>query len=246
MTERTNDPWDAARDAEPRPLLYWGNLQADAHFVVLEKGIGRLPFDESVHPEERRLTAVKLSLLPIAEQQLDFPIERDVIAEFGEWLKIIQPSILALGVEPRELNDRFVKVRMVPTGRTYRNDRNELVDATTFKFLKLFADENECIQDYMSGAEEEEEEPVAQIADPQQATAPAQEPTDGKGASDKEKETALTFLKLMVDNAVDGQTELPVIQETLAASLEQAPFVEKHFKADSPETLQLIAEAMEA
>jgi hypothetical protein len=249
MTVQTNDPWAAARDAKPRPPVYWGNLQADAYFVVLEKGIGRLPFDPNSHPMERRVTAVDLSLLCIAEQNVQNPIERNAIAEFAEWTKIVQPSIQALGLEPSELHERFVKVKMVPTGRKYKNDAGETKDATTFKFLKVFADENECIADYLSGAEEEpESEPISgqvTTGGPAPAATSTEQPqaTDGNGRN-PEKETAYEFLKVLVNNAVNGQTDIKVVQSTLESSLATTQFVAKHFQVDSPETMQLIMEAM--
>lgn len=245
MTNQTNDPWDSARDAKPRPAVYWGQLLADAQFVVLEKGIGRLPFDPQTHPPERKVTAVDMSLMPIAEMGMDRPIERNAIAEFAQWTKIIQPSILALGVEPRELNEKYVKVQMVPDGRTYKNTSGEDVNSTTFKFIKLFADENECIADYLSGNEDGEEGDPSQPTEEPVVLAAQSQPTNGGGAAvDAEKTTAMQFLKVLVKNAANGQTDLTVVQNTLQASLDTTPLVSKHFKVDSPETIQLIAEAM--
>ncbi len=240
MTEKTNDPWAAAKDAEPRQPIYWGNLVADAYFVILEKGIGRLPFDPEIHPPGRRCTAVDLSLLCITEQNMQTPIERQVIAESGEWTKFIKPSILELGFEPQELNGRFVKVKMVPTGRKYTNSNGEEREASTFKFLEVFADENECIADYLSGEVEEPEEETELATQP----APAAQPQAGNGNENGEKETALQFLKVLVDSAVNGQTDLKVVQKTLAGSLETTPLVAKYFTVDSPETMELIMQGM--
>jgi len=231
------DPYAAAMAAKPRPPVFWGSLMTDAQFVVLEKGIGRLPFDPAQHPAERRVTAIDLSLLPITEMNLNSPIERNAIAEFGEWIKIILPSLKDLGVELRDLNNKFVKVKMVPTGRKYTNDAGEEREATTFKFLKVFADENECVADYLSG---EEEAPEPQ-PEPAQAATPVEQPqpTSGNG-HDPEKETARKFLEVLVDNAVNGQTDLKVILDTLQGSLDSTPFVGKYFAANTPEVLELV------
>ena len=230
------DPYAAAMAAKEAPPLFWGSLMTDAQFVVLEKGIGRLPFDPNSHPASRKVTAIDFSLLPISEMNMNLPIDRNCVAEFGEWLKIILPSLKELGVELRDLNDKFVKVKLVPTGRKYTNSSGETKDATNMKFLKVFADENECIADYLSG----EPEPVDPQVEPavQRKVAGVQAPTD------TEKETAFTFLKVLVDNAVNGQTDLKVIQSTLKASLDSTPFVAKHFTVDSPETMTLIMAKM--
>ena len=233
------DPYAAAMAAVEAPPLFWGSLMTDAQFVVLEKGIGRLPFDPNSHPASRKVTAIDFSLLPITEMNMNLPIDRNCIAEFGEWLKIILPSLKELGVELRDLNDKFVKVKLVPTGRKYTNSSGETKDATTMKFLKVFADENECIADYLSG----EPEPVDPQVEP--AVQPAAQPKQvAQPVTDTEKETAFTFLKVLVDNAVNGQTDLKVIQSTLKASLDSTPFVAKHFTVDSPETMTLIMAKM--
>lgn len=243
MSEQTQDPYAAAMAAQPPKPIYWGSLLTDAHFVVLEKGIGRIPFDPQVHEMSRRVTALDFSLLPIAEMGFTNSVERNAIAEFGEWTRIIKPSIEALGVDLRELHDKYVKVEMVPTGRTYKNSAGEDVKATTFKFLKLFANENECVADYLSGDEDEPEAAPAQAAAPAAAPAPAATETP---TNDPERETALKFLEVLVDNAVSGQKDINVVNQTLQISLEATPLVAKYFKVDSPEAVQLIMSKMGA
>lgn len=242
MSDQSQDPYAAAMAAQPPKPIYWGSLLTDAHFVVLEKGIGRIPFDPQVHEMSRRVTALDFSLLPIAEMGFTNSVERNAIAEFGEWTRIIKPSIEALGVDLRELHDKYVKVEMVPTGRTYKNSAGEDVKATTFKFLKLFADENECVADYLSG---DEDEPEAQPQPVTQAAAPSPAATETP-ASNPERETALKFLEVLVDNAVNGQSDLNVVNKTLQLSLESTPLVAKYFKVDSPEAVQLIMSKMGA
>lgn len=247
MTVQAQDPFAAAMAAKPREPVYWGNLQTDAYFVILEKGIGRVPYQEGVHPPERKVTAVDLSLLCISEQNIQNPIERSVIAEFGEWTRFILPSLKDLGVELRDLNDKFVKIKVVPTGRKYPvkdaegNPTGEQRDATTFKFLQVFADENECVSDYLSGIEEAPEEESIPGFDSE--VQPAPQPQAGGNGDSAEKQTAKKFLEVLVNNAVNGQEDLTVIQNTLAASLENTPLVSKHFQVDSPETLELILAA---
>jgi hypothetical protein len=240
MTTQTADPYAAAMEAKPRQPIYWGSLLTDAHFVILEKGIGRLPYIEGQHPPERKVTAVELSLLPITEMNLQNPIERNVIAEFGEWTGFVLPSLQELGVSLQEVHGKFVKVKMIPTGRKYTNANGETRDASTFKFLKLFTSEEECIADYMSG-EEEEPEPEPQ-ADPQPAATSTEQPQSV--SVDREKETAHKFLEVLVQQAAKGQTDLEVVEGTLATSLETTPLVSRHFNLDSEETKLLIVQEM--
>lgn len=232
------DPFDAAMAAQPPKPIYWGSIMTDAFFCVLEKGYGRIPFDPQQHDPAKKLVAINMSLLPIAEMGFSNSVERNAIAEFGEWTKIIKPSLEALGVDLRELNNRYVKVEMVPTGRTYKNDSGDEVKATTFKFQKLFASENECVADYLSG--EQEQEVAAEVATEAQ-TSPAQ---PAQPAHDPKRETALKFLEVLVGNAVAGQTDLAVVQATLQGSLDGTPMVAEYFTVDSPETMQLIMTKM--
>jgi hypothetical protein len=77
---------------------------------------------------------------------------------------------------------------------------------------------------------------------PEVDQAPAQ-PANGNGSS-KEKETALKFLKVIVENSSRGQTDPTVITNTVGANIANMPMVSKYFTADSPETMNLIMEAM--
>lgn len=249
MTEQTQDPYAAAMAAKERPPIYWGNLMTEAFFAVLEKGIGKVPYDVQTHPPGRRVTAISLSLLTIPEQGLNYPIEREFVAEFGEWIRFVLPSLKELGVvDLQELNDKFVKIMLIPTGKMYKvkdpatgDFTGEVRPEQTWKFLKVFADEQECTADYLSGENGDEPEPEAQAA------VPAAQPQGGNGdGRDPEKETALVFLKVLIENATNGQTDIKVIQETLAASFETTPLVGNHFTVDSPEVTELIMEAMNA
>jgi hypothetical protein len=248
MNDQTNDPFESAMNPTIRPKMYWGNIMTDAQFVILEKGPGRIPFDPQQHSMDRRVTAVDFSLLCIAEQNIQNPIERNAVAEFGEWNNHILPSLMKLGVDVRELNGKYVKVELVNTGRKYEakdalgQPTGEFRDATTFKFLKMFADEGECIADYLSG-ESEPTEAAAQ-AQPQAPAQTPQTPAPQSSQTNLEKDTAYKFLEVLVANAANGQQDLNTVRDTLALSLQSAPLVAKHFSVDSPESMELISKAM--
>jgi hypothetical protein len=246
MTTQTADPYSHAMEAKARAPIYWGGLLTDAQFVVLEKGIGAVPYIEGQHPPNRMVTAIEFSLLTISEMELDRPIERRVIAEFGEWQRFVRPSIEALGFDLRDLNNKFVKIKLVETGKTYDvkdpatgQPTGEKRPERTFKFLKVFENEEECIADYMSGKEEEEPEPELQAqAEPQPVQ--ATQPTENAN----ERNTAEKFLKVLIQQAAKDQTDLKVVTETLAESLKTTPLVAKYFNVDSEETQVLLVQEM--
>ena len=152
QTILNDDPLDSADNATLTPRAYYGKLEIDAWFCALVKGTGKVPFDPAVH--KQRATALDISLLPIAEQNVSFPIARNMIAESREWAGVVLPSIKALGVTAKELNGRFVKLSQVPSGRIYEakdkqgNPTGEKKEATTLKFLAIYPDEAACVAAY--------------------------------------------------------------------------------------------------
>lgn len=236
MTTYT-DPFDDADNPQLRTLEYWGQMSVNAWYCVLEKGTGKVPFNAQQHAADRRVTALDFNLVPLADMNQTRNVERSVIAESKEYAGLVLPTIKALGITARDLNNRYVKLSFQKSGRTYIDKTTgETKDSTTLKFEKLFKDEAECRQDYLGnqyGA------PVTDQSLPQAAPPPV---NGGNGS--KEKETALKFLKVVVQNAVSGQTDLNVIQNTVAVNIAQMPMIGKHFSADSLETTNLIMEAM--
>lgn len=229
------DPFVSADEAKPQPSRWWGEVQVDAQYVVLEKGVGKVPFDPQQHSLDRRVTAVFISILPLDAHQANFPLERNMIAEFPEWTKIVLPSLKALNVTLRELNGCHACVEVVPTGRTYQSN-GETREATTFKFVKLFENYEECTINYHRRFEAAEEAPASATEQ-----APVADNGDGGG---KEKQAMLGFLRVIVRNAAQGQTDLAVVRESVAANIAGFPVVSKYFTVDSPETAQLILEEM--
>lgn len=233
----TNDPFDAAENPQVRQAEYWGEVALDMYFAILQKGVGKVPFDAALHSPDKRVTAIEIAILPIAEQNVTYQVNRGMIAESREWAGIVLPSIKALGISARELAGKYVHVRQKPTGQTYVNNQGETKDRTTFEFVKLFKDYAECLADFKAGAGDTEYPPTPANGNGQPAAAPA------NGAS-KERDTALQFLKVVVENAVRGQTDLKVIRDTVALNVANMPLINKFFTVDSPETMQLIMEKM--
>jgi hypothetical protein len=212
----------------PPAFEIWGLANLNAWFAALVKGVGKEPFDPAKH--KSRVTAVDISITPISEQDAQ-PITRNLIRESREW-GLIQNSLQACGCpKAAEINGKFVHVILEPTGETYTNNNNEVKNKTYIKFVQIFADEAACVADYRT-------------AHPADSAAPAQVNPDGSQANNKERETALKFLQVIVNNNGRGQTDLAAIQSKVASAIAGMPVVNKYFTADSPETLEMIAAVM--
>lgn len=224
------DPFAAADEAQPLKPGYYAQVNCDAWFCVLEKGTGKVVFDPARHPIEQRRTAINISLAPLPEQNIQFPLVREMVAESKEWASIVWPSAKGLGINStRELNGRWAKVEVVPTGRKYTNRAGENKDATTFKFVALYADEAAARAAYQAGgAQPVEEEHVAEPATA--ATAPAT-------ANGQERQTALEFLKVLVPQWCSKGIDTTAVATGIAAN----PVIARHFTAQSPEVIQLMA-----
>lgn len=241
MTTQTFvDPWDSAEQAkEPQySNIVWGQCEAKSWWCVLEKGIGKIEYDPQMHSPDQRRTAIDIIIHPLADMGLTFDLARNMIAESREWAAIVLPSIRDLGVSPKQLNEAWVKVQTVPltdkSGNvvTYTDSNGVIKEKTTLKFLAIFEDENACRADYLTNSGKA----------PQQDTQYAGGNSNGNG--NKERETALKFLRVYVQNACRGQSDLNVIRETLALNIAQQPLISKYFTVDSPETIELITQFM--
>lgn len=170
----SNDPWDVASEATLQPRSYFGQIQVDTWFCALVKGVGKEPFDPAKH--KQRATAVDISLLPIAEQNISFELKRETIAESPEWVRIIWQSLKDLGMTSlRDAHGKWAKMQQVPSGRKYRDKNGEEKEATTFRFLAIYPDEAACRAAYLADAGKTEEPAPAPAAVPTAA------PSNGNG-----------------------------------------------------------------
>lgn len=205
----------------PTPEI-WGQVGMALQQVALIKGVGKVPYDPSVH--KNAVLAIDMSITPLPGVNNDQTVERNMIRESREW-GLVQASIQDAGLnKASELNGRFVHLVLEPTGDTYVNKDGQTRNKTYPKFIKVFSNEQECMANYQSNGGAHA--PVA---------------PNGNGA-DKDRATALAFLRPIVENACYGQTDLNVILQTITVNLAGMPLVNKFFTANSPETLALINE----
>lgn len=214
MNHQVNDPFASAENPEVQLPEYYGQCLVDAFYCVLQKGIGKLPFDPDQHKPEDRRTAVKISVIPIPEQRAR-DVTKEYIAEFGTWAKITLPSIKAIGLDLKTLNEAWVHATLVPEGRTYTSRDGETKESLTLKFLAVYPSEDACRAAFLAGDK-------AQPA----PTAPA-------ANGDKERATALAFVSALIKQVLGDEAALAVRIASLAP-------VAKYFSVQSPEVRALL------
>ena len=243
-TQTEVDPFDAASNPPEQTYDLFGKVEISAWACALVKGQGKVPFDPNTH--DKRYTAIDIFVQPLAEIDVKYPrsLEIHPIAEFGEWAKIVLPSIKALGIDNvREVNDRWARIARVPTGKTYDkkdasgNPTGEKGNETTFKFVTLFADEDACRAAYVAaGGAASNGNGATGHNVPLQA-----------GTEDAEKATAFQFLKVIVQQSTKGMTKETHKWADAVAAVQKGidvypDVVGQYYKADSLEVGALITE----
>ena len=110
-------------------------------FCVLEKGIGKRPFDP-VHDQGRqRRIAIKLAITPL---QGNFAVEQDVVDSSRAWQRYTLPSLREHQLDLHTLRGCYVQVCRVPTGETYVNQAGETKRQTALVFVAVYFDRATC------------------------------------------------------------------------------------------------------
>lgn len=200
----------------------WGQAFVTVWKAALVKGQGKVEFDPVMH--KRMVWAIDLSVIPLTGANAR-TAERSMIQTSNEW-KLTQASIKELGIEPADVDQKFVKISFKPTGETYVNAAGEEKNKTYIHFEKVYKDEASCLEDALF-------EDDTQTADV---------PTEQQGDQDKEVATAL--LGQMVRKAVKGSKDLVAVLNALRTKLPESPVVSKHFTLDSAELLAMVQQEM--
>lgn len=235
----SNNPWDAAEN----PVLptetpcFWGQLTVESWFCVLEKGIGKKPFDPSLHKVGDRRTAIRVAVTALPEHNLrNGDVYREYIAEeWGKvkpWNNITLPSFKNLGLEPRAATGKWVCVELVPEGRTYVSTQTgETKESTTLKLVAMYPDEAACRAAFYAERGTPEETPTSPPAAAGNGNGRA--PTD----LNPEQAVAYKFLRTFV-KASGGDLGV------LAAMITGNQVLAKYYTIESPEVLELLAEVL--
>lgn len=237
MLNETQDQtiFDESEKITPRNADFWGQAELSMWYAILEKGIGKIPFDPQQHSMDKRVTAIEMQILPIPEQNITDEVRRELIKESREWAGILMPSIKAQGLAVRDLPGKWVHVHLKQTGKTYKNKYGETKEMTMFEVVKVFESEDACKLDYLTRSAEPTDESAKAFSIEQPEAAPV---------NGNERKTALAFLPALVKNAAAGEKDVEVIKTKLATLIASTPLVNKHFTVDSPEVLQLIAKEL--
>lgn len=224
MNGKMLDPMDAATQAGERADVYFGKMEVTAQYVSLARGQRPQPWVEGMSADTRR-TEVFFSLNPLDETGLTILIERKVLAESGEYTRIVWPSLRDLGVKSlRDANGKWAKITMVPSGRSWTNKEGAEVKGTTIKFAALYDTQADCV-----AAWEDEFGAMARNGNGKvDDDLPPMEPADNT-----ERETAKQFLPALVKSA-NGDRAM------LATLLGGMPMIAKFFNVDSPEVVALM------
>lgn len=215
------DPFDSANNAQVPSKNFFGLNMFDMYYCALIKGQGKVPFDPNMHQSAQKRTAVNISIAPLTGSKATFPIERQLIAEFGDWPEVIMPSIRALGLTAREMNGKFVKVELVPTGTYVKN--GETKQLTTPRYLEVFADEATC---------QAASDTIFSKANTEQLDEEAF-PAKAPNGNNPERDIALKFLPALITQAGKEPSK---VAELLASN----NLVGKYFNLNSPEVINLI------
>ena len=225
----TTEAIDDAMSAEykPRPRIYFGTLEVDTWYCVLQKGVGKVLFDPNLHRQDDRRVAITLTIVPLPGSRFEEPTKRELIAESEEWAKIVKPSINALHSDLRRLNGAYVQAELVPTGRRYKTKEGLDRDATTFRFQAVFPDHESAVEaankHFGTGPHDDEDS----------IPAPAPRPMPDTNA---ERATAQKFLPALW-KASGGDPN------RLAELIAKNPLTSKYFTLASDEVVAIIAAA---
>ena len=210
----------------------WGQVSVAVWAAALVKGQGKVPYDPKVH--DRMVYAIDISVVPITLQNSRIA-ERSILQTSKEW-KLIQESIKACGIQPSEIDGKYVRVKFEPTGEVYTNSSGETKNKTYMHFVKVFNSVEECEKDFKENNFNVTIEPA--VESPAPATQQTQIST--------EYETALRFLGAAVRSATKGKTkdDLESIKKFVGARIQGSPLMSKYFTEESDEVNELILQEL--
>jgi hypothetical protein len=201
----------------------------DRWFCVLEKGVGKRPFDATRDSLDQRRVAIKLQVTAPKREGGTYTIDREMVDFSDEWKKFTLPSIQKLNVPIMTLLNAHCQIKLMPAGTYTKSGTNEVKTKTAIVFEQIFPDEATCraaSENFFS----------SRTASAPQAAADMQTPQPPQAGSQPENAVERQFAAstlLMLWNGC-GQDRTRFLA-TLAAS----PMMAQYFNANSPEVQAL-------
>lgn len=145
MTTTTyDDPMTAAMNATKQQgdRAYFGEvITVDSWFCVLEKGVGKRPWDATRDDVKSRRIVIKLEIQPLRGQ---YTIAQETLSFENTWIDFTMPSLQKCNADLHALRGKFAQVKRVPTGEQYKNKAGELKDRTALEFVAIYNTLQEC------------------------------------------------------------------------------------------------------
>lgn len=228
------DPYEAASNPQMPAQGVYGQAHVFCEPVVLISGQGKVAFNPQAHKVEDRRTSVNITIDPMPGSNAKWPTKRNMLVESAEWAKTVWPSLRVLGLTSvRQLDGAWVKAELVSTGRSYTDKNGASKEATTLKFMAIYADEAACVAAHGGGGAA-----IPDIADDgAMPWANGQTQAQAQAAAaqgNPEKATALEFVKVLVKSTGGDR-------DKLATQIATMPLVSKYFTVTSPEVQALLA-----
>jgi hypothetical protein len=203
--QKEQELWDKANDPQEMVFQYWGELHLRPWECVLVKKVGKVPYDPVVHKGQRTSIAVEMNIIPIPENAVSFPIEREPV-DFSKEYKMFLQSVWDAGVDHvARANSQWVRASYKETGETYKKD-GEIKQKTYLHIEQFFESEEQCRENFfeITGKDPDADEvpfiPADQTVTAVDATADPQANYEGM------KE----FLRMAVQEAVEANDNKPI------------------------------------
>ncbi|MFO7742768.1 MAG: hypothetical protein R6X31_10705 [Anaerolineae bacterium] len=209
------------------PSRFAGKLSVDAWTCVLEKGVGKVPFDPEKHKGRRTSTAIELTVEPLDPTR--GMIQRDTLNWTPDFRKVVRPSIEKLiptiaeirGLKEGQFNPLKQIDGLYVIGRYVERPDNEPDETwTTLAFTHVFGSEAECKAVYED------------MEDIEIDTEPAPEPDNG---ADPQRAQMAKFLPALWQQADEDP-------DKFAELIEANPMLADHFDRNSEEVRALTGE----
>lgn len=227
----TNDVYDDAMNPQAPSLErnYLGEVAiVDVWSCVLEKSVGKRPFDPTRDSTDSRRIAIKLVIQPFDK---DWTVDQETLNVDKTWRQYTLPSLQELGLDVRTLKGQFVRVRRVPTGDFYVNRQGEMKDKTALVFAEVFPDEETCRQAAKAFFKKKDD------SEPKQAGAPqSSEPQPATDSS--EREFARQALSTLWQISAGDQSKF-------LSMIDSNEMIRRYFPTNSPEVENMLSSSLQ-